>query len=81
MEGRIANALIDDLELVVDLFDNESVRDIFLGELLEKKADMIENLIREGGDEYRFKIQMIDEIFEIREDIIRELKTRKGQME
>ena len=73
------DATLDDLEIAVDFLENPSVHMVFLGELLDRRGDMLESLIDNGGDEYRYKIQMIDEIINLRDEIIAELKSRKDE--
>jgi len=81
MIDRIADAVLDDLEMAMDYLDSAPMRNVFLGELLDRKADMLEALVDKGGDEMRFKIQMIDEVINLREEIGAELKARKGLAE
>lgn len=81
MSERLSEVILDDLEITLDFLDSESWRNVFLGELLERRADMLEVLLDKGGDEMRFKIQMLDEVIGLREDISAELKSRKSQMD
>lgn len=76
----IEHANIDDLEITLDMLGCDSVTTVFLGELLDRRADLIDDLVRNGTQESRFKIQMIDEIFDIKEEILSELKSRKSEM-
>lgn len=71
------NASLDDLEITVDFLSHPSFVMIFLGELLDRRSDMIETLIAKGEDECRYKVQMIDEVIGLRDEILAELKSRK----
>jgi len=54
--------------------NRESVKELFWGKIKEKRMILIENAIELGGDEHRFKVQMIDEIVEIKDDLENLLK-------
>ena len=79
MMERVHEATLDDLEITVDFLDHPSIVAIFLGELLDRRNDMLESLIDKGGDEQRYKIQMIDEVIGLRDEIFMELKSRRSE--
>lgn len=80
MIERLKNLNVDDLEITSDFLSSESFRIVFLGELSERRNDLISRLIETGSDEARYKIQMIDEILGFSSEIGDELKSRKDSM-
>jgi hypothetical protein len=81
MSERLNEALIDDLEITMDFFGSLSVQNVYFGELKDRRQDLVDRLIDTGDDEFRFKIQMLDEVFSISEEIEEEFKTRKNEDE
>ena len=66
-----------DNEQVADCFyamTRESVKDLFWAKLRERKETLLEQLVDDGGDEFRFKVQMIDEVVSYIDDLENLLK-------
>ena len=53
MMDRIKDATLSDLEITIDFLDHTAIATVFLGELMDRRNDLLEALIDKGGDEKR----------------------------
>ena len=67
----------DQLDIALDCLDNPDFIAVYTAELIERREDMIAELIKTGKEEFRFKVQMLDEILELRDEIVLALKEKK----
>ena len=60
------------------MLGTNSFRQVFESHFLGRREDLISSLIESGDDASRFKIQMIDEFLNFRNDLYEELKAEKS---
>ena len=66
-----------DMEECLDCLKAPSMKKIFFAEIREKRDDLVRLLIEKGEDEFRFKVQALDEILQFEGELYDEWKSEK----
>ena len=67
-----------ELERCLDNIRDPAFQKVFYGTLKEMREDLVEALIDKGGDELRYKIQMIDDVLDIEDEIFERWRSDKS---
>ena len=77
----MTNATVDEMIRCHDMMMSPAFRNVFVAKAVERRADLLSELLDSGSEEARFRVKMLDEILCYEADILDEIKSRNGSAE
>lgn len=77
----MTNATVDEMTRCHDMMMSPAFRNVFIAKAVERREDLLCELIDTGSERARFGVKMLDEILGYEDDILEEIKSRNESAE